>query len=311
VVHTFHHPWSRAANRSLRIKGNQRYQRDYTINNGSHGNNSWPFFSTGISKNILTHSLLFISQLKSTHPRQKTAKAKHNSTYTMYRFASAFPGAIFTIPCDAPPAYNLVESTSTQSDAALDSHASYFLSPAPSSSTIASADIGRLDCNPSPTTSTHTPSWSDSTAEDDSAHGSDWSPERPTWGRRPRFSDLGPMIDIVSPWDIGDAWRVFGETLRYGDRIRPDTPSSSRTISERADSPMQEATTAPPTASSTPSKDFRSVDVQVRGELVNTAPVVRPAVARSGRLSDLMRANGLRIQTQNVSGYYRMPTLMK
>ena len=96
----------------------------------------------------------------------------HLQTCTMYRFAKAFPGAIFTIPCDGPPVRNLVYRKPSTSDAASESHACHLPSPAQSTPTIASADIGRLTCTPSSATSTRT--WStSSTAVGDSAYGYD------------------------------------------------------------------------------------------------------------------------------------------
>lgn len=251
-------------------------------------------------------------------------ESKYISRHIMYRFAHAFPGAVFTIPCDGPLAYNPVDTAATPSDAVLESHFNYLLSPVQSPSTIASADIGRMYCSPGSSTSTYawsTSSWYASTAEDNSAHVSDpvsSSPERLTWGRPPRASDLGPMVDVVSPWGIEDARRVFGKRLRFGNRIRPNTPrpdtpitldgsqhapsSSPTTTSERASSPIQERTAAP----STPSGESR-----MRAEFVDQALVVRPDGVYSERVVGIIRANALRIQTQDISGYYHMSTLLK
>ncbi|KAF1926553.1 uncharacterized protein M421DRAFT_93809 [Didymella exigua CBS 183.55] len=217
-----------------------------------------------------------------------------------YKYASAFPGAIFTIPCDR-------ESTSR-------------VSPAESTSTICSADIGRLACTPSPATSTHTCStfsWCASTGEDVSVYDSDpTSPTKhiTTRGRHPKFSALGPLIEIVSPWDVEDAKDVFGEALRFGDRFRPNTaaqeewspstasPSPSTSPAERADPPRQGGAAA----LSVPSRDAHTND-----GLTNIAPVLRLGIVCSERVTNLLRTHRLSMQTQNTSGCYRLPRLME
>lgn len=208
-----------------------------------------------------------------------------------YKYASAFPGAIFTIPCDreASPLSSTAQSTSSYCD----------------------VDMERPASPTSHTTNKRTWSTIFSTASFDEENPADDSEceERQTWGRRPDSSYLlGPLIEIVSPWDTEDAKHVFGDTLRFGDLIKPRTPveRGSRTLSarpvlsptERADTPAPWAAAAPPT----PSRDQ-----QINGGLTNTEPILRPDTVRSERVANLMRVIGLGIQTQNVSGYFRLP----
>lgn len=210
----------------------------------------------------------------------------------IYKYASAFPGAMFTIPCNR-------ESKSQ-------------MTPAQSTSTTSSANVERPPRPMIPAQSARSRSicsWHADTVDDDAAYDSDSAPDSapgsptlnvPTWGRRPEISYLGPLIEIVSPWGVQDAKDVFGETLRFGDRlrpgisieeeIRPDTPSPSP--SQRHDSSMQQV--------AAPSICSRSAG----SGLVSTAPVLRPDMLRSERVRNLMRTSGLRVQTQNLNSYY-------
>lgn len=112
----------------------------------------------------------------------------------------------------------------------------------------------------------------------------------------PPTSDLGLLIDIVPPWKLEDARRVFGDRMRPYIPIREEASPCTRSSS----SMTMHSTGRFGDARGKPCARDELGRLSGRAGLGGSAPFVRPDGVRSERVGKLLRTHRrLRIQTQD------------